>query len=89
MPKDTPTLSYYIGLCSVKENDKTMTPLALSFITKLPERWKNLSSMLEQEKALVPWASEQYLCHCAVQVTLERCAEELEAAIDKARGVSR
>ena len=48
-------------------------------VDKLPERWRGLSNELEQQKALVAWASEQYLSHCAVQATLERCADELEA----------
>ena len=49
--------------------------------SNLPEHWRQISQALEATKRKTEWASEQYLSLCAVQSTLERCADELHEAL--------
>jgi NADPH-dependent 2,4-dienoyl-CoA reductase/sulfur reductase-like enzyme len=50
-------------------------------IRELPIRWRRVSRSLEIDKRKVKWESEEYLSHCAVQSTLERCADQLAVAL--------
>lgn len=67
---------------NAKDTDMlTWLELRLAEAEKLPDRWRNIAVLLENEKRKVQWESEEYLSHCAVQSTLERCANGLDAAL--------
>ena len=69
------------------EADMSDTKVVLSRETSgvtaeaLPARWRRISEGMEIDKRGTKWESEAYLSLCAVQCTLERCADELEAAL--------